>query len=308
MSSPAPLVGAAVGDALGVSFETKPADHEELLQWDGETFLGSEYHGLSPGQWTDDTMMSKAIAESLVACGGYYPRDVSDRYRAWYRSNDHRGMGKTTRSALQNLDDGIPWTKSGIEGAEGNGTAMRAAPIGFFFREDLTTVSEFAQMDARITHRSLEAQMGSVAVSLGIAMLAEHADFKVMIDQVLVNLEDSKVKQGLQKIAFYQRQPDFPVADALRVIGTSAHVTQTVPSAFAALVLTRSFPEAVQAAIRAGGDTDTTAAITGALAGTYYGLDGIPGSWRKGIENFDHLHRLEVRIAKGPRSDALWVI
>jgi ADP-ribosyl-[dinitrogen reductase] hydrolase len=303
----APLVGEAVGDALGMSFETKPADHEALLQWDGETFHASEYHGLSPGQWTDDTMMATFIAESLVACGGYYPRDVADRYRGWYRSGDHRGMGKTTRAALTNLDNGVPWNRSGIPGAEGNGTAMRAAPLGFYFHEDLVTTREFAQMDARITHASLEAEMGSIAVGIGIALLTEEAGLDVLVERVLESLEDSKVKQGLQKVAFYQRQPDISAAEALRVIGTSAHVTQTVPAAFAALVLTKSFAEAVQAAIRAGGDTDTTAAITGALAGTHYGLSAIPKKWRT-IEKFEHLHRLEQRIAKGPRSDALWIL
>jgi len=307
MIDPAPLVGGAVGDALGMAFETKKADDAELLQWDGETFLPSDYHKLSPGQWTDDTMMSKFIAESLVACGGYYPRDVADRYRIWYRSSDHRGMGKTTRAALVNLDNGLPWTKSGVQGAEGNGTAMRAAPLGIFFREDLVTVREFTQIDARITHASLEAQMGSVAVSIGVALLAEGVELEALIDQVLEHLDESQVKQGLQKVAFYQRQPDFPAADALKVIGTSAHVTQTVPSAFASLVLTKSYPEAIRVAIRAGGDTDTTASITGALAGTHYGLSAIPKPWQK-IENFDHLRRLDVRITKGPRSDALWII
>lgn len=307
MIIPAPLVGEGVGDALGMGFETKKADHEELLQWDGETYHGSEYHGLSPGQWTDDTMMAKLIAESLVTCGGYYPRDVADRYRTWYRSDDHRGMGKTTKAALLNLDNGIPWDRSGINGAEGNGTAMRIAPLGFFFHEDLVTTRQFAQIDARITHCSKEAEMGSIAVGLAVALLVEGVTFETLTERVLENLEDCQVKQGLKKVSFYQRQPDFPVRDALRVIGTHAHVTQTVPAAFAAFVLTKSFEEAVQAAIRAGGDTDTTAAITGALAGTHYGLDAIPIAWRKGLEDFDHLHRLELKIAGGPRSSAIWL-
>jgi len=290
-----------------MAFETKAADDEALAQWDGETFLASEYHGLRPGQWTDDTMMAKFIAESIVSCGGFFPRDLADRYRRWYRSSDHRGMGKTTRAALTNLDNDIPWTHSGIVGAEGNGTAMRAAPIGFFYHEDIITVREFAKMDARITHASLEAEQGSVAVGVGVAMLTVGADLKAMVNGVINHLEDSEVKRGLEKVAFYQRQNDLPPSEALRVIGTSARVTETVPSAFAALALTKDFVEAIQVAIRAGGDTDTTAAITGALAGTYYGFDAIPKKWL-GIESFNHLRRLERCIARGPRSDALWIL
>lgn len=302
----APLVGEAVGDALGMAFETMRPDDDSLTSWDGSTYHPSEYHGLRPGQWTDDTMMAKIITESLVTCGGYYPRDVADRYLAWYRSGNHRGMGKATREALERILNGTPWNRSGVEGAEGNGTAMRAAPLGFFFHEDLVTTREFAQMDARITHRSLEAEMGSVAVALGVALLLNKVEPKELVEKVVEHLADSNVKLGLEKITFYQRQGGVTAAEALRIIGTRAHVTQTVPAAFAAFTMTSSYEETVRVAIRAGGDTDTTAAIAGALAGTFYGINAIPKAWKDNLEDFHHLRRLETKIARGPRSDALW--
>jgi ADP-ribosyl-[dinitrogen reductase] hydrolase len=305
MREPATLVGKGVGDALGMAFETQPEASEELTSWTGK-FLPSEYHGLRAGQWTDDTMMAKVLAESIVSCGGYFPRDVADRYLAWYRSGDKRGMGKTTEEALERLLQGRGWTESGVEGAEGNGTAMRSAPLGLYFQEDLETVREFAQMDARITHRSREAEEGSVAVAVAVALLASQRTRREdLVGEVAKELRDCKVRDGLLWLA---EQGEKTTPDVIREIGTKAHAVQTVPAAFAAFVLTESFVDCVETAIRAGGDTDTTAAIAGALAGTHYGLSGIPKYYRENLESFTHLRRLEKKLMEGPRSTALWAL
>lgn len=295
--NPSPLVGQAIGDSLGMPFETQPANSPELLAWDG-SYLPSEYHNLRPGQWTDDTMMARMIAESLISRNGYYPPDVSKRYVEWFCSGDHRGMGKTTRTALDKLNQGASWAESGIQGAEGNGTAMRAAPIGFFYKEDLPTVREFARLDAKVTHRSHEAEMGSVAVAIGVALLARgKADKTNLVSQVIPWLEGSRIKTCFSYMfSFFE---GLFVKDALRRTGTKAHVVETVPAAFAAFTLTSSYVEAVEAAIRAGGDTDTTAAITGALAGTYYGLEGIPERYTHDLEIFDTLRDIDLQLTKG---------
>lgn len=288
-----------------MGFETQPAESPDLLAWDG-TYRESEYHKLKPGQWTDDTMMAKLLSESLMSCCGFYPRDVSDRYLVWLRRGEHRGMGKTTHAALTRIHEGTPWTDSGIQGAEGNGTAMRVAPIGLFFREDIPTVREFSRLDARITHSSLEAEAGSAAVAVAIAMLATRkADRQSLIAQASEWVIDSRVQRGLHLVD-EMRTLSVPVAEALRRVGTKPHVVQTVPAAFAAFTMTTSFKDAVEAAVRAGGDTDTTAAITGALAGTFYGLDAIPTYYKEGLEEFRHLRRLEKTLQEGPRTSILW--
>ena len=305
VQDPSPLIGEGVGDALGMPFETKKSDDPELLAWDGR-YLPSEFHQLNPGQWTDDTMMAKLITESLFLCGGFYPRDIADRYRHWLINGAKRGMGKTTQAALENLDRGVPWCKSGIDGSEGNGTAMRSAPIGAFYHEDLYTTAEFARIDARITHRSREAEEGSAAVSVAVALLLNGVKVEDLVTKTIGYLEDSKIKDRLQRLVFYQNSGDVDAPEAMKLFGTSAHVVQTVPSAFSAFVFTKTYEEAVQAAVRAGGDTDTTAAITGALAGTYYGFSAIPKRYRDSLEGIDHFKRLESKIQVGPRAPVLW--
>lgn len=302
---PSTLIGEAVGDSLGMAFETRKADDPFLVSWDG-TYQASEYHQLRPGQWTDDTMMAKIVMESLYICGGFYPRDIAQRYQHWYLAGPLRGMGTTTKKAMQNLRDGMSWNESGIVGAEGNGTAMRAAPFGAFYQEDPLTAAQFARMEANITHKSIEAEEGSAAVAVAVSLLWTGADPQDVVVRTIKYLRDSKVKLALSRLAFYQKSNDISAAEALKLFGTKAHVVQTVPSAFAAFVLTSSYEDAVLTSIRSGGDTDTTAAIAGALAGTYYGFKSIPKKYREGLEDWEHLRRIESKINIGPRTSVLW--
>jgi ADP-ribosylglycohydrolase len=289
-----------------MAFETRKPDDPLLLGWDG-SYQPSEYHDLKSGQWTDDTMMAKLLMESLYVCGGFYPKDLSQRYQHWFVAGPLRGMGKTTKLAMTKLRDGVPWNQSGIEGAEGNGTAMRAAPFGAFYQDDPLTAAQFARMEANITHKSLEAEEGSAAVAVAVALLWTGTSLQDIVTKTLDYLRESKVKSSLTRLKFYQDQGgDLSASEVIKIFGTKAHVIQTVPAAFSALVYTNTYMDAVYSSIRAGGDTDTTAAIAGALAGTYYGLEAIPKIYREGLERFSHLRRLDSKISTGPKTDVLW--
>src|SRR5690349_7550464 len=102
-SEPATLTGLAIGDSLGMPFETHHFSSAALGDWDGAFQSGatnSVQPERKPGQWTDDTKMAIALAESLVQCSIYDPVDVSAKYVEWYKSGDLRGIGKTTREAM----------------------------------------------------------------------------------------------------------------------------------------------------------------------------------------------------------------
>lgn len=299
--SPSPLVGKAVADALGMPFETMKADDPKLLSWDG-SYLPSEYHKLRPGQWTDDTMMAKIILESLVSCGGFYPKDLADRYITWYQSGDHRGMGGATRKALIKLTQGSSWLYSGTPDAQGNGTAMRAASFGVFFRDDYQTAAEFARLDAGITHLHTEAAEGSAAIAVAVAMLHRGVSADEIAGKLVNLLHVSKVRDGVMDLVKYQKNHE-PIHSILKYFGTSPLVYQTVPSALAAFHFTGSYLDAVKVAIKAGGDTDSTTAVTGALAGTYYGFEGIPKVYRDDLEDLDYLRRLELKAQPNPRNE-----
>lgn len=298
MKKIATLVGCAIGDALGNPFEMRPAASPLLINWDGLFKAGGTFWQGEAGQYTDDTLMSMALAASLIEKAGFDPADVSQKYLAWYESGNTRGIGTTTASALATLKLGASWQESGLthghDGlpAGGNGTAMRAAPIGLWYRQDPKALLESAMLDASITHNSFEPKMGSVAVALGTAMIANGLDD---IMEVLENIEDivsdSLVKQKLD-LAINHLDFKTDPFEALAAIGTSGYVPETVGAAFYCLGATDNFKDAVVLAVKAGGDTDTTAAIVGALAGTYYGLDTIPNEYKDQVENFELLQAL----------------
>lgn len=301
MNKIATLVGCAIGDALGNPFETKPATTPKLVAWDGQFKAGGTFWVGEPGQYTDDTLMSIALATSLIEFQGFNPEDVSQKYLAWMQSGNTRGIGGTTAAALHNIKNGISHLESGLihnsdgNPVGGNGTAMRASPIGLAYRNDLNKLLAVAIEDAAITHNSLEPKIGSIAVALGVAMLANgSATPQSVCYEVAEILSDSEVKQKIllaQKWLEQGTELSTIAAEALAEIGTNGYVPETVGAAFFCVGATTNFKDCVVMAVKGGGDTDTTAAIAGALAGTYYGLEGIPEEY-KSVENFQLLQDL----------------
>lgn len=288
------LLGTAIGDALGVPFESKPADNPLLINWDRKSFLGSKYHGLEPGQYSDDTQLSIIVAESLIENSGFDPADLAKRYVDWIESERARGYGRTTLLAINNLKSGIPWTDSGVPESYGNGTAMRAAPFGVFFRNDLRSLIEIVKMDSGITHKSNEAEAGALAIALA-AYYISNEDTDQLVKRICESLPDSIVKNKLKVVPVMVDSSAKPL-DMLEVLGTKADVRQTVPSALYCYLKFEKFSEAITYAIRAGKDTDTTAAIVGALIGTREGARGIPREWVDGVEDKDKLMILDSKL------------
>lgn len=296
----ATLTGLAVGDALGMPFETMSRFEGLLLAWNG-WFEDGFNHALKAGQWTDDTQMATALAESLIAVGSYSPADVAKRYLAWHQSGDCRGQGGATGKAMRRLKAGLTWTQSGEHGAEGNGTAMRIAPLGLFYHRNIDAAVKMAEVDARITHNSVEALIGARAVAAGVALLAQRtATPDTIVHKVTewTNHTSTQVNARLHNVLGIMNR-DFSsqdkIIDALVQMGTGGHIIQTVPAAFLAFAVTTSFKDAVEVAVRAGGDTDTTGAIVGALAGTFYGIKEV-ARYLEVLEGAEHLRALERRL------------
>lgn len=289
------LLGTAVADALGVPFEKKLPNFEPLIEWDGKTYLGSEHHKLAPGQYSDDTQMSLMVAESLIQNTGFNPDDLAARYMDWLVSGRARGFGRTTLMAVQNLQAGVHWSQSGVAGSMGNGTAMRAAPFGIYFRNDLYSLVNICKIDSAITHASEDAEAGSIAIALAAAY-AINNDTDNLIEKIWKHLPDSKVKSVIYSLDSLISSDHITPQQALRVIGTKADVRETVPSALYCFLKFDNYHDAVVAAIKAGGDTDTTAAIVGALFGAKFGLKCIDENIARAVEDYDRLIELDSQL------------
>jgi ADP-ribosyl-[dinitrogen reductase] hydrolase len=289
------LLGTCIGDALGVHFEKKLSNYQPLIDWDGSTFLGSEHHGLKPGQYSDDGQFSIEIASSLIENHGFNPDDLAKRYVQLFESNKIRGYGRTTLLAIQNLQSGKHWSESGIKGSYGNGTAMRSAPFGIYFRNDLYSLVNICKIDSAITHASDEAEAGSIAIALAAAY-AVNNDMKNLIEKICDQIPNSKVKNIIYTLDTLVSSKDITPEQALRVIGTKADVRETVPAAIYCFLKLTNYHDAVITAIKAGNDTDTTAAIVGALFGAKNGMKNIPQKLICDVENGEMLVKLDSQL------------
>jgi len=289
------LLGGAIGDALGVPFEKKSFNDPLLVNWDTHTFLGSEHHKLKPKQYSDDTQFSLIIAQSLIENKGFNPDDLAKRYVNLFTSGEIRGYGRTTLQAIENLKSGIHWSKSGVLGSFGNGTAMRAAPFGIYYRNDIKTLIEVCRIDSAITHASAEAEAGSLAIALTTALIV-NSDETNLLSRVYSYLPNSKVKSLIFSLQSLLGNKAISPAIALRVLGTKADVRETVPSALYLYMSYNNYRDGVIAAIKAGGDADTTAAIVGSLFGTKVGRQGIDSTWVAEVENSAKLIELDSQL------------
>lgn len=305
------LIAKAIGDSLGMQFETKRWNDPAILNWDGFSYGSSEFHKLGPGQWTDDTGMALALASSLSTNKGFDPRQVANSYCSWYLGPTFRGAGQTTRRALENLKNGVSWYESGELGALGNGTAMRVASLGVFYKEEPSRLIKAAKLDAIITHDSHEAQQGSIAIAMAVSLLLNGVKKEEILESIKRVIEPSRLLDNLNLIATnktihdtiknkeYDRALDRNGGNRIisqLILGNKYTVIEATARAFYVFVATRSFPEAMELAIRGGGDTDTVAAMVGALAGAYYGLDGIPESFIAPIEDKDRIMELDEKL------------
>jgi ADP-ribosylglycohydrolase len=288
------LLGGAIGDALGVPFELMNEYNPKLMAWDGKTFLGSKTHKLKPGEFSDDSQMQQIVAQSLIENKGFYPDDLSRRYLDWMVSGRARGYGNATYKALMKLRAGKHWSESGTYGSYGNGTAMRAAPFGLFFKDDINALIEVCKIDSRITHLSEEAEAGSLAIGLASFYIANKSFFN--LDKIIDKLKETKVKSNII-LAKSLVNKNISVREALRIIGTGPDVRQTVPAVLYLYFKYYNYNAGIIEAIKAGGDTDTTASILGCLFGMQFGLgeNGIDSIYFS-VEDYDKLVSFDNKL------------
>ena len=264
------LVGQAIGDAMGARFEAQSANHirqrfpsvESLfLHLDGELW------------YTDDTQMAIGVAETLVACGSITESRLCEAFVANYVPS--RGYGRGTRAVLEAMEENRDYRAVAERyfpgGSLGNGAAMRAAPIGLMFHHDCDLLWQQARLSAIPTHvhpLSIEgAQLLAAAVGWG-ASQGPALDRIALFQFLSAKAVSPEFQQKLLR-ASCATSP-IELAD----LGNGIEATESVVTAIASFSLfPSSFRDAIGHVILLGGDTDTMAAMAGALCGTFLGLE-----------------------------------
>jgi ADP-ribosyl-[dinitrogen reductase] hydrolase len=287
------LLGLACGDALGGPVEFKSRDEIVELYPDGlRDFVGGGWLSLAPGEITDDTQMTLAIARSLAEREAIDMSDVAARFLEWFHS-DPKDVGLTTRAALQALDQGVPWDEAGtrVTGyasgrSAGNGAVMRCAPVALRFRGDLTTLDQASRDTARITHADARCQSAAVAINRSIAHLLDGASADALIESVLPAIADKETSDALRKTPGLAREQ----------VRSGGFVLDTMQAALWSLLQHRDLEATVVEAVGLGADTDTTGAVAGALAGALCGASAIPERWISQVQYRDELTQLADRL------------
>jgi ADP-ribosylglycohydrolase len=289
------LLGLAVGDALGMPTEGFSA--QEIRSQFGVVRdmlpapQGHFHSGLVAGQYTDDTQQALLLAESLIESGAFSPDRFAEQLARWGASwtlDDrlNRGVGFTSRSAVENLLAGISWKESGLA-MPTCGSAMRVAPLGLLYHCDLSIVSRYAELQSLPTHCGPAARAGSIAVAVGVA-LSLKGFCKEMVLRMAASLAGRADREFAERLLWTLSLLALPSEDALGLIRSSPLVSEAVPAAFYCYV---KFPpeEAIIAAANGGGDTDSIASIAGALCGAFSGASWIPERWLSCLEDRERL-------------------
>lgn len=310
-------------DALGQPFEFCNFQKIKDFAWDG-SFKHGDVWNLEPGKYTDDTKMALAIVESLLEKKKFDADNVASKYVAWVRSGDVRGIGLSCERAINKLANGTSPKESGamtkryrgtakygfkragedvlslsLTGSGdycGNGTVMRCAPIGLYFHNDLAGLEVAAKTDATMTHDHLDARDSSYALCYYIARLVNGLNkFEALKEVVNLPKEGTNVHQHLLN-AIAALDENLTIEDVSGKLGARGTAHETFATAIYFFLKYPDFKSAVINSIAIGGDTDTRAAIVGALAGTTYGLEGIPVEYISTVEGSERLQAFDKQL------------
>jgi len=290
----AALLGQLAGDALGslVEFDSPEDIRRQYPDGPRELADGGTWDTIA-GQPTDDGEMALALARTIVAHGKYLPDAARRAYTDWYNSMPF-DCGTTIANALS----GSPNRDS-----QANGALMRISPLGIFgANHEPTQVARWARQDAALTHPHPICQDANALFAMAIAHgvrtgCSNHEIYEAITDWATQMNVDRALREAIDGAA------KAPPQDYVHKQGW---VLIALRNALWQLLHAPSLEEGVVDTVRRGGDTDTNAAIAGALLGAVYGREAIPQQWSATLKNCrPQQGRLGV---KKPRPEIYWPV
>jgi len=291
------LYGVAVGDALGAPLEFMSA--EQIANRYGEVteMIGGGWLNVEPGEITDDTQMTLAVAEVIAEEPENPIEAIGERFIAWARSGPKDIGGTCSRSIYGAAREGVKrpteaaWFNASKDTAKangrrsgGNGALMRTVYPGLYYQGRLMAV-ETAAAIAQMTHWDEESNEACEI----------YTDMIYLITEAVNKHGDAADKAQIVKETLHgTRYEIYPDAKETEELNPTGYVVDSMKCAMAAAFWNvESFERAVIDAANMGGDADTIAAITGGIAGAYYGYEAIPKRW---IETLDPETRAQLDI------------
>jgi ADP-ribosyl-[dinitrogen reductase] hydrolase len=288
------LLGLACGDALGRPVEFSSPGAIEQRHGRVTEMLADGTHGQPAGTITDDTEMALCIARSLADNGEFDPADIAARFVEWKQSGPF-DIGIMTSNALRRIETGESWDEAGYneweaspEGSNaGNGSLMRCAPYAVAYRNDPETRRAVSRESSAITHADPRCRWGCVLFNdvLAETIAGDDRPLETALD-ALDDLPEEIETAATAVLAYRDGETDS--VD----LQNSGYVVTTLQAGLYHGLTATSAEETIVDAVMMGGDTDTIAAVTGALAGARFGVEALPERWLSELAVRDELESL----------------
>ena len=275
------LEGLSVGDAFGEGFFTGAEVVEAMLTT--RTLPDPIW------RYTDDTMMTLSVMSVLREFGAIEQNSLATSFAQHYEYE--RGCGPSMHRLLAAIREGVAWQEVAAaqfagQGSFGNGAAMRAAPIGAYFADNLEKVVEQTTLASVVTHTHPEAVAGAIAVAVAAALALGYnsenrtATGEDFLEAIVVYVPESQVKSRLVRArGMLDASTEFTVTVLGNGIQLSAQ--DTVPFAlWCAGKNLYNYEEALWLAVSGLGDRDTICAIVGGVVALSAGVESIPATWK----------------------------
>lgn len=318
------LLGGAVGDALGMpaSFFTRKQikEHYGFIRDFLPPAEAQQAHGaLEAGDITDDTQETVLLARSLCSKGRFDRADFLQRMARWAEDSailSTTVIGPSTRRFLEAVTQGRD-PEPGARESRTNGSAMRVAPVGIRFWQDAALCAREAAESSRPSHASAPCMAGACAVACAVAagvrggyspgeildaayegaLYGESAGCDIPAPSVAGRILLARKTVDRQR----EKGLDACIDELCALIGAGMEVYESVPFALGIFYAAEGdVQNSLLAAVNAGDDADTNAAIAGAVAGAYRGASALPSHWRQRIRQQEELIRYARELLSGP--------
>lgn len=269
--------------------------------------MGAAFYKRSRGgmlRYTDDTAMMIALAESIIENkGAIDPIKLAWKFVETYEKEPWRGYGPGPPRIFRLIKRGegpLELDKRFYPGGSyGNGAAMRIAPVGLFFHDDIEGLKVAVEASCKPTHNNLLGIEGALIEALSVAEALkirrdEEADPKDFIEKLVPLASTDIYRRKLMKILELVQNGD--LSKVVRELGNSVEAFNSVPTAIYCYLRGKEPLKAIELAIQLGGDRDTIACMAGAIAGAHRGSEALPHDLLKRLENREYIMQLARKL------------
>jgi ADP-ribosylglycohydrolase len=317
------IVGLAIGDALGHPTEFIGSVAQIRARYGDEGLVDFAPSGRHrAGTFTDDTQMTIAVLRALVRAGHAdleaLMTCLGTEFVAWSRSpENNRAPGGTCLSGCSALRRGAAWRDAGVRDSKGCGAAMRAAPVGLYFHDDVEALVRVAAAQSSLTHRHPTGIASSVAAAAPVAHAVATGTLDGMLaftrtcvekvtPELLVEVgcdrelaERIGNREMLALLDRTQANVDVEAEDVCKLLGGAWIGEEAVATAlWCVLRAGGDFRNAVLRGANSSGDSDSIACIAGSIAGALVGYAGLPTAWVRDVEKAEMLVALADALVR----------